>query len=104
MEILMNPYKILDVRADAVPKEIIQAMARAMREKRHSGRKLAQAQKMLLDPISGAAQRFLHCLDLYSAKQALAPFDAVKVNGKQDLNLTRLTIFDEDVCNRKKSS
>ena len=100
----MNPYKILKVSADAAPKEIIQAMGRAMREKRYSGRKLAQAQKMLLDPILGVAQRFLHCLDLANIKQSLEPFDTLKANGKQHIDLTRLTIFDEDVCNRKKSS
>jgi hypothetical protein len=104
MVILMNPYKILDVRADATPKEIIQAMGRAMREKRHPGHKLAQAQKMLLDPLSGAALRFLHCLDLSNIRQSLAPFDALKSKAKRDPDLTRLTIFDEDVCNRKKSS
>jgi hypothetical protein len=104
MVILMNPYKILDVSADAAPKKIIQAMARAMREKRYPGRKLAQAQKMLLDPISGAALRFLHCLDLSAIRQSLKPFDTHKANGEQHPDLTRLTIFDEDVCNRKKSS
>lgn len=100
----MNPYKILNVGADATPKEIIQAMGRAMRAKSYSGHTLAQAQKMLLDPITGAAQRFLHCVDLSGVKQSLRPFDALKSNGKQHLNLTRLNIFDEDVCHPKKSS
>ena len=100
----MNPYKILNVGADATQKEIIQAVGRAMREKRYSGRELAQAQKMLLDPVSGAAQRFLHAVDWSNVRPSMQPWDAFESNREQLSNITRLTIFDEDPCNRKKSS
>lgn len=100
----MNPYKILDLGADATQKAIIQAVTRAMREKRHSGHQLAQAQKILLDPISGAAQRFLHTIDLSGVRQSMPPGDAFDLNREQIAHLTSLTLFDEDTCNRKKSS
>ena len=64
----MNPFKILNLGAGASKKEIIQAVALAMREKKYSGRELARAQKMLLDPVSGAAQEFLHCIDITPLK------------------------------------
>ncbi len=92
----MNPYKILNVDADVTQKEIIQAVTRAMREKRYSGRELAQAQKMLLDPISGAAQRFLHCVDLRSVRKSLERIEAFESNRGPISDLTRLSIFDED--------
>ena len=68
----MNPFKILNIGAGASKKEIIQAVALAMREKKYSGLELARAQKMLLDPASGAAQEFLHCLDTRSLRDRLA--------------------------------
>lgn len=92
----MNPYKILNVAADVTKKEIIQAVTRAMREKRYSGRELAQAQKLLLDPISGAAQRFLHRVNLSSVRQPLERIDAFESNRGHISDLTRLSIFDED--------
>jgi len=92
----MNPYKILNVDADVTKKEIIQAVTRAMREKRYSGRELAQAQKMLLDPISGAAQRFLHCVDLSGVRPPLARIGAFESDRGHISDLTRLSIFDED--------
>ncbi len=92
----MNPFKILDIRPGASGKEIIRAVALAMREKRHPGKELAQAQKMLLDPASGAAREFMHCIDLAPLK---APLNIKKPEGleREDIpELSRLTIFDED--------
>ncbi len=92
----MNPYKILDVRPGAPGKEIIRAMALAMREKKHTGKELALAQKMLLDPASGAACEFMHCIDLAPLKAAL---DIKKPEGfdrEGAPELSRLTVFDED--------
>ncbi len=92
----MNPYKILDIRPGAPGKEIIRAMALAMREKKHTGKELALAQKMLLDPASGAACEFIHRLDLSPLKAAL---NMEKPEGLEQADipgLSRLTIFDED--------
>ena len=91
----MNPYKILNVDADVTQKEIIQAVTRAMREKKYTGRELAQAQKMLLDPISAAAQEFLHCVNWSALRQPLARMDAFESNREDISGLTHLSIFDE---------
>jgi hypothetical protein len=92
----MNPYKILAVNSNASKKEIVQALARAMREKKYSGRELAQAQKMLLDPVSRAAQEFLHCLDVAPLKDRLSIKRPAGLDRTDIATLTRLSIFNEE--------
>jgi hypothetical protein len=67
-----------------------------MREKKYAGRELAQAQKMLLEPASGAAQEFLHCIDVGPLRDRWA---VKKPDGlvRPDISgLSRLSIFDEE--------
>lgn len=93
----MNPFKILNIGAGASKKEIIQAVALAMREKKYSGRELAQAQKMLLEPASRITQEFLHCVDISPLRDR---FIVKKPDGldRPDISgLSRLSIFDEKV-------
>ena len=56
----MNPYKILDMEKGATKRDIIEAAARAMREKKYTGRDIASAQKALINPISKAAHEFIY--------------------------------------------
>ncbi len=67
----MNPFKLLNINRHALNKEIIQAAALGMREKKYSAREIAQAQKMLLDPVTRACQEFLYFVDLTDAKERL---------------------------------
>lgn len=67
----MNPYAVLVIGKDASNKEIIQAAALQMRQRHHDARTIAQAQKMLLDPVSRACQVFIHFPDLEDAKQRI---------------------------------
>ena len=90
----MNPFKILNIDAGASKKEIIQAVALAMREKKYSGREVACAQKMLLDPVSGAAQEFLHCIDIRLLKDRLAVKKPDGLDRPDISGLARLSIFD----------
>jgi len=92
----MNPFKVLAIGFNASKKEIIQASARAMQEKKYSGLELAQAQKMLLDPVSRAVQEFLYCLDVAPFKNRLSLKRPEKLNRTDIATLTRLTIFDEE--------
>ena len=46
----MNPYKVLDLSAEAEAKEIIAAAAKAMREKKYSAREIAEARRQLMNP------------------------------------------------------
>jgi hypothetical protein len=90
----MNPFKIIDVDAGASPKDIIQAVTRAMREKTHPGRELAMAQQLLLDPVTRAAQEILHVLDLKPLLDTL-PLERPPALGQDDrLPLTCLDLFD----------
>lgn len=93
----MNPFKVLDIGFNASKKEIIQASARAMREKKYSGLELAQAQKMLLDPISRSVQEFLHCLDIAPLKNRLSIKRPEGLDHTDIVKLTRLSIFDEEI-------
>ena len=93
----MNPFKILNIGAGASKKEIIQAVALAMQQKKYSGRELALAQKMLLDPVSGAAQAFLHCIDIGPLKERLAVKKPAGLDRPDLSGLSRLSIFDREV-------
>ena len=93
----MNPFKILNIGAGASKKEIIQAVALAMREKKYSGLELARAQKMLLDPASGAAQEFLHCIDTRSLRDRLAMKRPDGLDRPDISGLSRLSIFDGEL-------
>lgn len=91
----MNPFKTLNIGAGASKKEIIQAVALAMREKKYAGRELAQAQKMLLDPASRAAQEFLHCIDMGPLRDRCAVKKPDGLDRPDISGLSRLSIFDE---------
>ena len=54
----MDPYKILDVRADADSREILQAAAKAMKERKYSAKEIAIAQKTLLNPVKKVEELF----------------------------------------------
>ncbi len=98
----MNPFTVLNVNRYASNKEIIHAAALGMRNKKHSAKELAQAQKMLLDPVSRACQEFLHFADLKDSKARL--FQKITENsihfegpGKSDNSqLKRLNNFEQD--------
>ncbi len=60
----MNPYKILKLDQAASKADIIRATAQAMRERRYSGREIAEAQKKLMDPVSKAAHEFICFIDV----------------------------------------
>ena len=76
----MNPYKVLNVDCRVAKREIIQAAALALRERKFSGRDVALAQKQLLDPISRATHEFLHFIDV---KPLLDKIDLCQQNKKK---------------------
>ncbi len=61
---MMSPYKVLDVKRGAGKNDIIQAAARAMREKIYTIKEIAIAQKALMSTISNAAHEFLDFIDV----------------------------------------
>lgn len=67
----MNPYAVLGIDKDASNKEIIQAAALEMRQRRHDARTIAQAQKKLIDPVSRACQAFIHFPDFGDVQKRL---------------------------------
>jgi hypothetical protein len=92
----MNPFNILNIRTGASQKEIIQAVALAMRERKYSAKELAGAQKMLLNPASRAAQEFIHCIDLSALKKRFAVKRPNGLDSADIAGLSRLTVFDEE--------
>ena len=68
----MNPYAVLGIDKDASNKEIIQAAALEMRQRRHDARTIAQAQKKLLDPGSRICQAFIYFFDFEDAQKRLS--------------------------------
>ena len=97
----MNPFKILSVKKDASNKEIIRAAAMAMRDRQYSAKEIAQAQKLLLDPVSSACHEFLHFIDLSNTKERLIQKidEKSKYLGRPEISdchqLKYLTIFEK---------
>lgn len=89
----MNPYKILGIDSRAGKKEILEAAARALRERRFSCREVAVAQKELLNPVTRRANDFLHVIDLTPLREGLSPKRPARENVGE---LIRLSIFDKD--------
>ena len=67
----MNPYKILSVDKNVSNKEVIQAVALTMRARKYATKEIAQAQQMLLDPVTRGCHEFLYFVDLDNAKKNL---------------------------------
>lgn len=88
----MTPYKVLNVDCRVAKREIIQAAALALRERKFSGRDVALAQKQLLDPISRATHEFLHFIDV---KPLLDKIDLCQQNDQKVADLDHLSVFDE---------
>ena len=51
----MEPHEILDVPRGASKAEVLKAAAKALRERKHSAKDIALAQRTLLDPAKTAA-------------------------------------------------
>lgn len=89
----MNPYKILDIGNNPANAEIIQAAARALRERRFSGKEIAMAQKTLLDPISRKVHEFVQFIDV---KPILEKLNVTRSEVRHVSSLKYLTVFDAD--------
>ena len=68
---LMNPYQILNIGKNATNRDIIQAAALAMRERKYTGREVAVAQKTLMEPVSRATEEFICFIDVAAFQQRL---------------------------------
>ena len=88
----MNPYKILNIDGGVEKRDIVQAAAHALRERHHSARKIAMAQRELLDPVSSTAHQFLQVVDL---KPFLKRVTYGRLEAPRLSDLKRLSIFDE---------
>jgi curved DNA-binding protein CbpA len=60
----MNPYEVLQVQPQAGPKEIIQASALALRQRRYTAREIAEARQQLMDPDKRFILDFIYSVDL----------------------------------------
>ena len=88
----MNPYKILNIDAGAEKRDVVQAAALALRQRRYSAREVAMAQRELLDPVSNAAHQFVQLVDL---KPFLKGVTYERPEAPRLAELKRLSIFDE---------
>lgn len=91
----MNPFSVLQIGPEATPKDIIEAVALAMRERRYPAKDLALAQKLLLDPTARTVQEFIHFVDLNTLKNKYDVKRPRALNPPEIAGLSRLTVFDE---------
>jgi len=54
----MNPYKILNINPGAEKKDVMKAVAISMRERKFSAKKIAIAQKTILNPLKRSESLF----------------------------------------------
>ncbi|MEA2083770.1 MAG: hypothetical protein U9O82_05910 [Thermodesulfobacteriota bacterium] len=88
----MNPYTILGIDRSAGKREIIQAAAIALRERKFSGHEVALAQKQLLNPASKAVFDFLYFI---GNNQPGPETELPQPGERPDIaDLRRLTLFD----------
>ena len=71
----MTPHRLLKLGPGATPRDILNAVAAAMRERTHSSREVALAQKELMDPIARAAYEFRDFLDARALARTPPPPD-----------------------------
>jgi len=90
---MMNPYKILNINKHSTKRDIIQAAALAMRERKYDVREVAAAQKELIDPISRIIQEFLQFVDLKPLRDRL---DLTRSEVQTVLSLEHLSCFEKD--------
>jgi len=87
----MNPYKVLSLNKNATKQEIIQAVTLAMRERKHTSKDLAVAQKKLMDAVSNGAEKFVSFIDV-------TPFlDRLKVPETGDRSFSENSVSDADL-------
>ena len=87
----MNPYKVLELSAEASPKEILEAAAKALRQKRYSAREIAEARQQLMNPKLRPLLDFICFVDL---EPLLRSVGSTEDSGSSD-DLRRLEIFDQ---------
>lgn len=87
----MNPYKVLNIDYRANNREILEAVALAMREKKFPIREVAIAQKELLDPISRVVHNFLNFINVKPLKEKVVLSRLEETTIPQ---LNRLSVFD----------
>ncbi len=90
---VVNPYKILNIDHHATKREILEADALAMRQRKFSSREVAEAQKELLDPISKAVHDFLNFINVRPLQETL---DLTRPEEPAVSQLDRPCIFDEN--------
>ena len=88
----MNPFKILNIDVNVSKKEIIQAVAIAMRTRKYSSKEIAIAQKELLNPITYESHRLINSIDNFS-KNFEKEIQIPKIPKKQKIKY--LSVFDE---------
>ncbi|MFC1851589.1 hypothetical protein ACFL27_15470 [candidate division CSSED10-310 bacterium] len=91
----MNPYTILKIKHDAGKAEILQAVARALRERKFSAKEIAIAQKELLNPVSRAMCHFLNHLDLKTYYDQFKP-EQTPTRKRKGPTLKYLSLFGDD--------
>ncbi len=93
----MNPYEVLAISHGATPRDIVQAAAMALREKKYSAWEIAEARKQLMDPEARIILDFVHYIDiepLIKPGKGNDSTDPIIILTDGSKELERLTIFD----------
>lgn len=90
-----NPFTLLGVDKTASKKEILQQVAAAMRSRQYNAKSIAEAQKLLFNSVTRAAEEFKHFLDIECCVAASHPAETAMAEAP-DLEL--LDTFDDQAA------
>jgi len=90
-----NPFTLLSVDKTASKKEILQQVTAAMRSRQYDAKHIAEAQKLLFNSVTRAAEEFKHFLDIECCVAASHPAETAMAEAP-DLEL--LDTFDDQAA------
>jgi hypothetical protein len=95
-----NPFSLLGIDKTASKKRILQQVAAAMRSRQYDAKSIAEAQKLLFNTVTRAAEEFKHCLDVEPCMGSLHPAEIAPAEAP-DLEL--LDAFDDQAAAPRKA-
>lgn len=95
-----NPFTLLSIDRTASKKDILQQVAAAMRSRQYDAKSIAEAQKLLFNSVTRAAEEFKHFLDLEPCIGAFRPAEIATADAP-DIEL--LDAFDDQAASPRKA-
>lgn len=95
-----NPFTLLSVDKTASKKVILQQVAAAMRGRQYDAKSIAEAQKLLFNSVTRAAEEFKHFLDL---EPCIGSFQPEEIATADAPDIALLDAFDDQAASPRQA-